>query len=238
MQRYERYTRQPYGSLTGNSLRECINDLNAAFEDLMPLLLLYNDQIRWDDINHTDAPIGKFNLVANQNDYKILTDDNSLDILNITHVRILPSSTATEYVELKRLTADGPNITSILSPSSNVTGVPTHFVELGNRIYLNVLPSYSATNGVEIFFSREQLYFTVTGTPGDDATKPGIPKPFHELLVLKAAIRWATVNTTDDTNLLTMLRDEAKTKEDSLKNFIASRNPARRGLSMRKTNYI
>src|SRR3990167_9995785 len=117
IERVEFLTRQPYGS-SGNTLRTIINNINRAFEKIMPLLLAYNDQIRWDDLNHTDAPIGRVNLVASQNDYKITVDDNSLDILNITHVRVLPSSGATVYNELARIDANDPRVTEILSPAT------------------------------------------------------------------------------------------------------------------------
>ena len=117
IQIFEFWTRQPDGTVSGTLLKQVTARINSAFERIMPILLAYNDQIRWDDPNHTDAPIGRVNLVASQNDYKITEDDNSLDILNITHVRILPTATATAYTELSRITSDDSNIAEILSQS-------------------------------------------------------------------------------------------------------------------------
>ena len=229
IQIFERLTRMPDGTVTGTLLKQVTAQINEAFDDLMPLLLSYNDQIRWDDLNHTDAPIGRVNLVASQNDYKITEDDNSLDILNITHVRVLPSSSATRYVELERITADDPRIADILSPASTPTGIPSAFVELGNTLYLDVLPSYSATSGIEIFFGREQSYFAST----DTTKEPGIPKPFHKLLPTIAAHEWALVNRTDDTNLIEGLEQKRSKHETKLKNFIDMKHPTRVTMTMR-----
>ena len=223
IQIFEFWTRQPDGTVSGTLLKQVTARINSAFERIMPILLAYNDQIRWDDPNHTDAPIGRVNLVASQNDYKITEDDNSLDILNITHVRILPTATATAYTELSRITSDDSNIAEILSQSSGQTGVPTGFVELGNIIYLDILPSYSATAGIEIFFGREQSYFIST----DTTKEPGIPKPFHELLALYAALDWNMVNRTDDGNLISMISQRIAKLEGDLKTFINLRNPTR-----------
>jgi hypothetical protein len=232
VQRVERYTRRPYGS-SGDELKEIINDINEAFADLMPLILQFNDQMRWDDLNHTDAPIGTINIVSGQEDYKITVDDNSLDILNIVKVRIYPSASATEYEELQRMTPDHPLFANALDPATGETGTPSHFVELGNVIYLYPSPNYAATNGIQIFFQRQQSYFTVTGTSGDDTTEPGIPLPFHELLALKAAHKWTIVNRTDDTNLLSSLNAMISRKEKELRDFTNARHPSRARMTTR-----
>jgi len=230
VQRVERYTRRPYGS-TGDELREIITDLNESFADIMPLLLSYADQIRWDDSNNTDAPIGYTNLVANQEDYKITVDDNSLDILNLLKVRILTSSSGTVYQELERMLLDDPRVAEAMSPSSTSSGVPTHFLENGPFIWLYPAPSYSATNGMELFFQRQQTYFTVTGTSGDDTTEPGIPLIFHELLALIAAMKWNVVNRTDDSNLIGILSRDIERKKQEIRDFINFRNPSRQRMT-------
>lgn len=238
VQSVEKWTRRPYGT-SGDALREIINELNESFNDIMPLLLQYNDQMRWDDsINHTDAPIGTTNLIANQNDYKFTTDDNSLDILNITKVRIYPSATSDDYRELARISLDDPRVAEIMAPDSEITGTPSAFLEVGNTIYLDILPSYSSTNGIQIFFQRQQKYFTVTGTSGDDTTEPGIPLPFHELLALRAALKWVERNRTDDSNLITTLTRRIDRKEKELYDWVAVRHPSRAIMKPKRSFYI
>lgn len=233
IQVFERLTRMPDGTVTGTLLKQVTAQLNEAFEDIMPILLAYNDNLRWDDLNHTDAPVGRFNIVANQNDYKITVDDNSLDILNITHVRVFTSSTDTSYEPLERITADDPRVPEILSPDTSITGIPSAFLELGNRIYFDILPSYSSTNGGEIFFQREQSYFAST----DTTKEAGIPKIFHKLLVIIAALEWTTVNRTDDATLITRLEALRDRKMKELKNFVDMRNPTKVFMTMKRVNH-
>lgn len=236
IQIFEFWTRQPDGTVSNSTtlLKQATMLINSAFENIIPLLLAFNDQIRWDDTNNTDAPVGRINLVANQNDYKITADDNSLDILNITHVRILTSATATRYVELERVTSDDPDVAEIISPTTAITGTPNRFLELGNTLYLDILPTYSATLGIEIFFGRQQVYFVST----DTIAKPGIPLPFHELLALYAAESWNMVNRSSDGNLLTLLQGRIAQKVKDLKSFIDLRNPSRSIMTPKITPFL
>jgi len=222
IQRFEFWTRHSDGDVSGTLLKQVTDRLNVAFERIMPLLLMYSDNIRWDDPNHTDAPSGTFNIAANQNDYKFEEDDNSLDILNITHVGIKTEASDTVFRGLKRIKADDSRVPTILNPDTSVTGIPSGFLELGSRIYFDVLPNYTLANGGEIIFGREQEYFSASG---DDTKEAGIPKPFHELLVLYAALDWNLVNRTEDVALIIRIEAQIKKIEANLKNFIASRNP-------------
>lgn len=237
VQQVEKWAGLPYGS-SANTLREIINNLNIAFENIIPLLLSYNDNIRWEDLNHTDAPIGYVNIVSGQNDYKITTDSNSLDILNITNVRILNSATATLYEELERMTIDDPRARDAQSPGTDNQGTPTHFLEVGNRLYLYPEPQYAATNGIELFFGRQQVYFTVTGTSGNDTTEPGIPLPFHELLSLYAALDYISARKPDEGNLMGIISAKIQEKERNLRRFISLRNPTKAKMTMNKIQYL
>lgn len=223
IQKFEFWARLQDGEVTGTLLKQITDRINSAFENIMPLLLAYDDQIRWDDINNTDAPVGTTDIVSGQSDYKITVDDNSYDILNITHARVYQTSTGTTYYDLDRMTADDPLVTRAISPDSNETGIPTHFLELGNTVYLWPQPNYAATNGLQIFFSRQQQYFTSS----DTTKEPGIPLPFHELLVLYAALDYITVFRPEDGSQITLISQRIKRKEQELKNFIDMRNPVR-----------
>lgn len=221
VQTFEFWTRMPDGTATGTLLKQITARINAGFDSIMPFLMSYSDHIRWDDINHTDKPIGKLNLVVNQPDYKITEDDNSLDILNLTSIRILESSSGTEYKTLQRMTVDDERAEDAMSPNPSVRGIPTHYLEVGNVTYLYPAPNYSATNGIKLYFEREQSYFSST----DTTKEPGIPKPFHELLALYAALDWNLVNRIDDTILITRLEARIAIKEKQLSDLISLRNP-------------
>lgn len=223
IQTIEWWTRLPDGDITGTLLKQFTGRVNRAFDTIMPLLLSYSDHIRWDDTNHTDRPIGTVNIVSGQQDYTVTSDDNSLAILNLTQVRVLESASASDYVTLQRMTMDDPRVVDALSPNSSDTGVPTHYVEQGNSIFLYPKPNYAATNGIKLFFEREPAYFDST-----DTTKtPGIPSPFHELLALYPALDWVSVNRPTDTNTINLIQSRISAKEQSLFDMISLRNPTK-----------
>jgi hypothetical protein len=221
LQHIEFWTNSGDAGITGDAtlLKVVTNRVNFAFDRLMPLLLSYSDHIRWDDVNHTGTPWGTFALTSGQADYNIGDDGSSLDVLNITRVTILPSSTATAHVELERMTVDDENALDAMTGA--VSGVPTHFLERNNAIYLYPKPNYTASAGIRVFFEREQSYFVST----DTTKEPGIPKPFHGLLPLYAAYDWLIVNKPDQQMLITRLEEQIVRMEQNLKDMISLKVP-------------
>jgi len=215
--------------ISGNStlLKQFTSRINSGFDRIMPRLLSYSDKQRWDDLNHTDLPVATFNIVSGQSDYQVLEDDNSLDILNITGVKILKSSSSTEYVSLERFTIDDDRAENAQSPNPTETGTPTHFLERNNTIFLYPKPNYSATSGAKIFFEREQSYFVST----DTTKEPGVPKPFHELLALYASHDWIIIHLENNSALVSRIEAQIATRERNLDDMIEKKNPQRRRMS-------
>ena len=236
IQRIEKYTGLGSGSISGNStlLQIITASVNDAFDELMPLILSYSDKLRFDDINHTDLPVGTVNLVSGQGDYSFTEDDNSLDILNITDVRILTSATATAYSDLKRMYLDDVLAPRAMSPDSTETGVPTHWLEFNNSIFFYPEPNYAATNGIKIYFEREQSYFVSS----DTTKEAGIPKPFHRLLPLIASHEWIIENKPSNTVLITRLETKIAEAKKALKELISARNPTKLRWSMATIDYV
>lgn len=225
IQEIEFWTGLGDAGISGNStlLKRMTARVNQAFDRLMPLLLAYSDKPRWDDLNHTDLPIGTINTVSGQADYSVAEDDNNLDILNITDVRILTSASGTEYTTLTRMFMDDDRALDAMSPNPTVSGVPTHFVEKGNVIFLYPEPNFSATNGIKFFFEREQSYFAST----DTTKEPGIPRPFHGLLPLYASYDWLLANKPANGVLISRLEVQIARRERALKDLISTRSPVK-----------
>lgn len=207
--------------------------INTGFDRLMPFLLSFSDYLKWDDNNQTDMPIGTFNIVANQSDYTIAQDTNSLDILNITSVRILPSATATYFYDLQEMTADDYYAPDAMSPNPTSVGMPVSYLKRGNTIILYPQPNYSATAGAKIAFEREANYFDST----DTTKEAGIPRPFQELLSLYASYDWLVVNKPDNQLLITRLEAQITRREKELRSAIDGRNPRRAEMQMQSTNF-
>jgi len=233
IERFEFWTRMKDGSVTGTLLKQVTSRINAGFERIMPILLSHSDFIRWDDINNSDRPIGTINIVSGQSDYTIAEDDNSLDILNVNAVKILTGASETEYQPLTKLTLDDPRALDAMSPNPSSTGTPDAYVENGQNLFFTPTPDYAVAAGIKIFFQREHSYFAST----DTTKEAGIPKPFHELLVLHASFDWLSVNRSEDVSLLNIVKGEINRMEKELSHFIDMRNPTKLKMTMKPISF-
>jgi hypothetical protein len=236
VQRVERWTRRPYGT-SGDELREIINDLNEAERELAYLMLTRGKYLGWDDNRHTTKPTGTFNIVANQNDYKITEDENNFDIYDIAFVRVIRQTGDTHSIDLERIEANDPRVPEFLNPDTSVTGEPSQFLQLGNRIFFDVLPESSITAGGRIGFKRMNKEFTVTGTSGDDTTESSLPPTAQPLIHYKAALVWNEVNRSDDAALIGSLREKIAVGERRLGISIDLAHPTRNKMTMKKILY-
>lgn len=202
------------GEISGDSTRLKVftSRINSGFDRILPLLLPRTDGIKWDDLNHTDLPVGTTNLVSGQADYTVDADDNSLDILRIVKVKILTSSAATQYTDVDVIDGSDSDVFDAISPNSAETGVPTKVLIRGNTFHLFPKPNYAATAGIKLFFEREQSYFAST----DTTKEPGIPKPFHELLALYPAHDWLLIYKPDNTSLISRIEAQINRREKEL----------------------
>lgn len=236
IQRIEQWTGLGDAGVSGNAtlLKVVTAQVNEATDELMPLVMSFSDYLAWDDENHTDFPVATTNIVSGQSDYPFAEDDNSLDVLNITNVKILPNATATDYVDLQRIMADDPLAPYAMSPNSDATGSPLYYLEFGSSIFLYPQPDYNATAGIKIYFEREQSYFAST----DTTKEPGIPKPFHPLLPKIAAYNWLLINKPSNTAVITRLEAQIANDKQNLERIILNRNPRKRTLRPKKILYV
>lgn len=236
LQRIEQYTGIGDGGITNDAtlLKVITAQVNEAFDEIMPLVLSsVGDQVAFDDPNITDLPVGTANLVSGQADYYISTDTNSLDILDIKAVRILPNATATLYGDIEMIDAADPDALSAMSPNTTETGMPYKVLKRGNTLYFYPKPNYSATAGIKIWFERIESYFAST-----DTTKvPGIPRIFHSILPKIAAFHWLTINKPGNTTLIQDLATRIKEDKEHLQAYSRMRNPTRAKMSMNPINF-
>lgn len=185
VQQYEEEISVDPGTISGNTtkLKRLTAKVNLALDDFTKLAIQASGAWQWDDSNHTDYPIIKTNLVSGQRSYLITTDEQSNLVLDIYKIAILPSATATTYVDLVPTDEQSEDQNSGFISETSVTGQPTFYGKTGNGIFLDPAPSYNATNGLKLYINREASYFTYT----DTTKKPGIPGIFHRYLVLRPA---------------------------------------------------
>lgn len=164
------------------------------------LHLIFQADGRWqfDDSNHTDYPIITTNIVANQRDYTFTSDANSNLILAIQKVAILQSATATVYEEITPADAQTDGYSPYVQNDTSITGIPNMYDKLANGIFLDPIPSYSASAGLKIYISREGSYFAYT----DTTKKPGFAGLYHDYLAVYPAWQYAQANGLANQNAL------------------------------------
>jgi hypothetical protein len=160
-------------------------DVNLAIDDIYAIALKTNG---WnlDDFNHTHDPFITTDLVAGQRAYHFTTDEDSARILDIYRVFAKDSATG-NYVLLTPVDQQSDEDMQSFYDGQNTTGTPTRYDKTGNGIFLDFIPSYSATAGLKVFIGREASYFT-----SSDTTKvSGIDGLCHDYLYLKPAYEYA-----------------------------------------------
>lgn len=176
-----------------------IRGFNKAQDKVVNLILQKDTLAQWDDENYTDLAEGFLNMVDGQQDYSTKEDENFANLLAIHKIYIKPSATAldTEYVEIAK---HGKEF-------SLVEGVPSAYRLSGKSIIFDVVPNFSATNGIKILFTRIPQPISIS-----DTTKEiGIPTTYHHLIALYVAYDYARAKRMDNRNdILAEIREEEK----------------------------
>lgn len=163
-------------------------DVNLALDKAFSLIFQASGRWQFDDSNHTKYPTISTNLASGQRDYSFTTDEQGNLILDIYKVMIKGEDGF--YHEIRPVDTQSDEGTESLYDGVNSTGTPYRYDKTANGIFLDPLPSYSATLGVKVFINREGSYFTAS-----DTTKtPGFAGLFHEYLALRPSYFYAMRN--------------------------------------------
>lgn len=164
---------------------DLLRRINAAYEQIIGLIIGCDGLWQFDDSNFTDFPIGTTTLVNSQNDYAF----------DITQLEI-------ERVEIK----DASGLWHILNPIDKsqigeaidefykTDGLPLYYDKQGASIILYPAPDNGASvtliNGLKVYFQRTASIFTSTEvTTGTKV--PGFASPYHIILAYMAALPYA-----------------------------------------------
>ena len=199
-------------------------NVNLGYDHVAALIFQADGHWVWDDNNQTDMPIGKANLVENQQDYGI----------NSAHLKILRvaiEDSAGNFYYLEPMSQHELRDRELMDPNLTA-GTPRKYCKIGNSIILDRKPNYSATLGFKVYFQRNISYFITT----DTAKTPGFAEPFHRLLSLYAAKDYCAVN--DLSRRLVAIEKEILRLETALVAFYAKRSRDERPhLGLRHEDY-
>lgn len=240
VQLYELEIGANIGDVSGDSteLAKFVARANIAKQNYLYLWATAAGRWEADDQGHTGWPIETANIVSGTRDYVFNTDGSGNKIYDIAKVLILPSATATEYIEIPSVDELKDGASQILVNST--TGTPYQYGLISNGIFLDPIPSYSVSNGIKIIVNREGQQFT---TSSDSTTTTGLPA-YEEYLYLKPAYEEACVK---GFNNLASLEKKVIDLEGSerlgvtgkIKEFFSRRNQdERRIMKPKKIQYI
>jgi hypothetical protein len=245
VQMYEKEIGVPRGTISGDTdrLKEFTADVNEAMDDFWTIALPASGTWQLDDTNQVDGSgsptlaIIRANIVAGQRGYTVDADGAGNQVLEIERVRILQSATATTYVDLEPV--DDPNDVAETFDGTQ-SGAPTTYDKQNNTIRFDLLPSYNATAGLELYVSREASYFSYA----DTTKKPGVPGILHKFFYLKPALKYARRNALQNLALiegevLKMEGDEERGVIGSIARFFGRRaRDERHIMTPRLTPYL
>lgn len=198
VQFYEKEIGGNYGDVSGNSekLGEFTSRVSTALDNYLLLWAKNSGTWQADDINFTgDFSIITFNITSGRRDYTVTVDEDSNRIIDVSKVLILPSATATEYVELSPIDELNTGSSAILVNSN--TGTPHQYGKMGPAIFLDPVPNYSVSAGIKAVVNREGSYPTTSWT----TQFIGVPV-FHEYFYKKPAFEYAKIHNLANLNQL------------------------------------
>lgn len=170
---------------TSFSLAKKAAFINAALDEAFAIIFSQGGTWQFDDKNHTEDPIITTDLVSGQRDYHFTVDEQSNVILDILNVWTKNSASGV-FKALERVDM-ATNAPDTMNDGQATGGVPTKYALTGNGIFLDLIPNYNSTAGLQIIVNRQASYFT-----SSDTTKTaGIDGLCHDFLYLKPAYEYA-----------------------------------------------
>lgn len=187
IQLIERNVGMPDGTITNDStlLAQFTADVNVALDRAWALIIKSAGSWHFDDNNNTDYPVMSTNLVSGQRDYSFTTDGSNNLVLEIFKINL--ASPSGIFQEIYPIDFEAPTVKtgnrediSTFWDGQNASGTPYRYGKLGNGIFLDPIPNYNYTSGLQLLVDREPYYFLTT----DTTKKPGFAGIFHEYLAL------------------------------------------------------
>lgn len=192
-----------------------VNSVNNYLDTVVGYAIGADKRFRWDDTNHTKLPIGTTNIVANQQDYSFLTDEQGNAILNLNRIDLLGSNGL--YTELTPISPG--MIDQALDEFQKTAGVPLYYTKIAdNVIRLYPKPSASVTSALKFYFARTGSYFAAT----DTIKAPGVSPLLHRGFVINAAYDGALAL---GLNNLQPLGVERQLEQTKMEQYFTNREP-------------
>lgn len=151
--------------------RSANNYLNRAYN----VMLENSDNKNWDDPNFDTLPQGTYDIVENERQITVYKDEDGKDILKIRRVILKLENEDNKWQELYPMDLRSDNYVL----DDETTGIPQKYDWIGDTLMFDIIPNYSKTDGIKVFYERAGEYFTES----DTVKEPGLPEHFHDYIV-------------------------------------------------------
>lgn len=221
-------------------------EVNDALEEVVGKIIAQhgNAWMEWDDTNQTDLPVGTGTLVEGQESYSFASE-----YLRIKRLKV--ADTSGKFHKLKQidqqmLDEKGLTIEQWFGTDDSGNpnkGFPEFYDILGDTVRLYPAPTSDSVTlaggtagGMKIDFVRTATFFTAKSNTDADTKQPGLPSPYHKLLVWRASLPYCLKYKKDRVAWLEKQWDDWL---ENLSDEMGKRNPDHRQImKMRRINYI
>lgn len=210
------------GAISGNSTLKAVFTrlINLRYAKTLAKVQLLSGKDGAEDTNYSGQQFSLFSIIAGQNDYQFLTDQDDNTITDITGVLIQPPGQS-DFVILKRLPLSNADAQLIMSPNASNTGTPKGYIEKNNTVFFDITPNFGGTDIGKLFYRLVPSYFTSTDT--DKA--PGFVEDYNRILSVGASYDWLCVNKPEATLLVERCNAELSEMTSDLADYIRQKNP-------------
>lgn len=228
-------------------------EVNDALEEIVGAIIANhgNAWMEWDDTNQTDLPVGTGTLVEGQEKYSFASEYLRIKRIKVADIngkwhtlkqidQQIFDNPGVGYGPVHGISqghGHGRRIAIEQWFGTDASGNPntglTEFYDiLGDTISLYPAPSADsmtltggAAGGIKIHFVRTSTFFTPASDTSADTKEPGLPSPYHKLLVYRAALNYCVRYKKDRVAWLEKQWDEGMEK---LLAELSKRNPDHR----------
>ncbi len=195
--------------------------LNDWYHKVVTMILNSQDESDFDDINHTNYPVLKVSLVANQRDYQISASEK---MLKIKRIDICPNGIGNTCYKAEAFDSGeyGLGMGNDTDVDANFAVSEPKYDLKNNSIW--IYPRATAANVTNSGVIRAEWIREIDEfTTSDTTQEPGFDEPFHRMLSIGASYDWILVNKSENTALITRLEGLLADYEARLKKHFGSK---------------
>jgi len=212
------------GTISNNAtlLKQITGQVNLAMSEIWHIMWAYQNGWQYDDANQTDLPQARFTLQDGVAKYQLPSD-----ALTINRLEVMDSQ-GFDY-PLTPLTER--QIQGGIDELLSTDGMPQYYRVIGRTVEMFPAPAtnnVTLTLGGKIYFDRTGVAFAST----DTTATPGFSGEYHDLVAIKASIKWLQVHKPDSPTLINLLNLEAR-REAQLREFESGKFKDRLPLTLR-----